>query len=77
MFISLGEFADLAAAEHLRLGRGLKVALDDQSPIIHKPILMNNIKDLVVKVNKAEGNKHWVIKLNIIKEFFVTISCKS
>ena len=56
MFISLGEFADLAAAEHLRLGRGLKVALDDQSPIIHKPIFMNNIKDLVVDVHKAASD---------------------
>ena len=56
MFISLGEFADLAATEHLRLGGCLKVALDDQSPIVHKPILMNNIKDLVVDVHKAASD---------------------
>ena len=53
MFTYLGEFAYLAAAEHLRLGGGLKVALDDQSPIIHKPVLMNNIKNLVIDVHKA------------------------
>ena len=56
MFISLGEFADLAATEHLRLGGGLKVALDDQSSIVHKTILMNDIKDLVIDVHKATSN---------------------
>jgi len=56
MFVSLREFADLAATEHLRLGGCLKVALDDQSSIVHKTILMNDIKDLVVDVNKATSN---------------------
>lgn len=49
VLVPLGELADLAAGEDRRVG-GLEVVLHNETTIVHEPVLVDDVEDLLVDV---------------------------